>query len=114
MKCWDGWITSWNKDCWEKYQQAEICSHSHSREWSWTKKPLDKGERVKEESEEAGLKSTLKIKIMASDPISSWQIEGGKLEAVTDFIFLDSKIKSLWIVTAAMRLKDVCSLEGNM
>ena len=50
---------------------------------------------MKEESEEAGLKSTLKIKIMASGPISSWQIEGEKLEAVTDFIFLDSKIDSL-------------------
>ena len=49
---------------------------------------------MKEESEEAGLKS-LKIKIMASGPISSWQIEGEKLEAVTDFIFLDSKIESL-------------------
>ena len=47
---------------------------------------------MKEESEEAGLKSTLKIKIMASGHISSWQIEGEKLEAVTDFIFLGSKI----------------------
>ena len=49
--------------------------------------------RVKEESERAGLKlSPQKMKIMASGPITSWQIEGGKVEAVTDFIFLVSKI----------------------
>ena len=49
--------------------------------------------RVKEESEKAGLKLNIqKTKIMASSPITSWQIEGGKVEAVTDFIFLGSKI----------------------
>ena len=49
--------------------------------------------RVKEESEKSGLKlSTQKTKIMASGPITSWQIDGGKVEAVTDFIFLGSKI----------------------
>ena len=49
--------------------------------------------RVKEESEKAGLKLSIqKTKIMASGPINSWQIEGKKIEAVTDFIFLDSKI----------------------
>ena len=49
--------------------------------------------RVKEESEKAGLKlNTQKTKIMASSPITSWQTEGEKVEAVTDFIFLDSKI----------------------
>ena len=49
--------------------------------------------RVKEESEKAGLKLNIqKAKIMASGPITSWEIEGGKVEAVTDFIFLDSKI----------------------
>ena len=49
--------------------------------------------RVKEESETAGLKINIqKIKIMASSPITSWKIEGGKVEAVTDFIFLGSKI----------------------
>ena len=52
--------------------------------------------RVKEDSEKAGLKLNIKkIKTMASGPMTSWQIEGEKLEAVTDFIFLDSKIKSL-------------------
>ena len=49
--------------------------------------------RVKEESEKAGLKlNTQKTKIMASGPITSWQIEGEKVETVTDFIFLGSKI----------------------
>ena len=49
--------------------------------------------RVKEESEKAGLKLNIqKTKIMASGPIISWQIEGGKVETVTDFLFLDSKI----------------------
>ena len=49
--------------------------------------------RVKEEIEKSGLKlSTQKTKIMASGPITSWQIDGGKVEAVTDFIFLGSKI----------------------
>ena len=49
--------------------------------------------RVKEESEKAGLKFNIqKTKIMASSPITSWQIKGAKVEAVTDFIFLGSKI----------------------
>ena len=48
--------------------------------------------RVKEESEKSGLKNIQKTKFMASSPITSWQIEGEKLEALTDFIFLGSKI----------------------
>ena len=49
--------------------------------------------RVKEENEKAGLKLNIqKIKIMASSPIASWQIDGGKMETVRDFIFLGSKI----------------------
>ena len=56
------------------------------------KEPLD-AEREKEESKKAGLKLNIqKTKIMASSPITSWRTEGGKLEAVTDFIFLGSKI----------------------
>ena len=55
-----------------------------------TKDPLDEG---KEESEKAGLKLNIqKTKIMAASPITSWQIEGEKVEIVTDFIFLSSKI----------------------
>ena len=64
---------------------------------------------VKEENEKAGLKlNTPKTKIIASSPITSWQIDGDKVESVTDFIFLGSKI------TAAMKLKDACSLEVKL
>ena len=66
--------------------------------------------RVKEESEKAGLKLDIqKTKIMASSPITSWQIDGETIETVTDFIFLGSKITA--DVTAAMKLKDACSLQ---
>ena len=65
--------------------------------------------KVKEESEKVGLKCNIqKTKIMASSPITSWQIEGEEVEAVTHFISLGSKI------TAAMKLKDTCSLEGKL
>ena len=52
------------------------------------------------------------MKIMASGPITSWQIDGEKVEAVTDFLFLGSK--SLWTVTAAMKFKDTCTLGGKL
>ena len=66
--------------------------------------------KVKEESEKAGIKLTiLKMNIMVSSPITSWQIVG---ETVTDFILGSSKL--LQIVTAAMKLKDVFSLEGKL
>ena len=69
--------------------------------------------KVKEKSEKAGLKLNIwKTKIMASGPITSWQIEGGKVKVVIDFIFLGSKITVM--VTEAMNLKDVCSLEGKV
>ena len=69
--------------------------------------------RVKDESKRADLKLSIqKTKIIASGPITSWQIDGGKAEAVTDFVFLE--LKSLLMVTAAMKLKDTCSLEENL
>ena len=69
--------------------------------------------RVKEESGKAGLKLSIqKTKIMASSPNTSWQIEWEKVEALRDFIFLGSK--ALWTVTAAMKWKDACSLEGKL
>ena len=61
---------------------------------------------------QAGLKLNIqKTKIMASSPITSWQIDGGKVKTVTDFIFLDFKSTA---VTAAMKLKDACSLEEKL
>ena len=65
--------------------------------------------KVKEESGKVGLKLNIqKTKIMASGPITSWQIDGQKMETVTDFIFFGSE--SLWMLIAAMKLKDACSL----
>ena len=67
--------------------------------------------RVKVESEKAGLKLNIqKTKIMPCSPITSWQINGVKVETVTDFIF-SCPPKSLQMVTIAMKLKDTCSLE---
>ena len=69
--------------------------------------------KVKEESEKAGLKLNIqKTKIMASSPITSWQIDGETMETVTDFNFWAPK--SLQMVTAAMKLKDAYSLEGKL
>ena len=65
--------------------------------------------KVKEVSEKVGLKVNIQeTKIMASGPITSWQIDGEAVETVTDFIFLGSQI------TATMKLKDICSLEEKL
>ena len=69
--------------------------------------------KVKEESEKVGLKVNIqKIKITASSPIPSWQIDGETVATVADFIFLGSKITADVITT--MKLKDTCSLEGKL
>ena len=92
VKAQAGWSRSWNQDCLEKYQQIQICRwyHPNGRKRKGTKEPLDEGER-------GAWKSWLKTqhsktKIMASSPITSWQIDGEKVETVSDFIFLGSKI----------------------
>ena len=69
--------------------------------------------RVKEECEKIGLKLNIqKTKIMASSPITSWQIDGETVETVKNFIF--GAPKSLQMVIAAMKLKDTCSLEEKL
>ena len=71
-----------------KYQSPQICRwhHPYGRKWRRTKEPLD-------ESEKVGLKLNIKkLKITASGPITSWQIDGETVETVSDFIFLGSKI----------------------
>ena len=69
---------------------------------------------VKEESEKVGLKLNIqKAKIMASSPITSWEIDGETVETVTDY-FLKGAPKSLQMVTAAMKLKDAYSLEEKL
>ena len=70
--------------------------------------------KVKQESEKVGLKHNIqKTKIMASSPITSWQTDGETVETVTEFI-LGGGPKSLQTVTAAMKLKDTCSLEEKL
>ena len=68
--------------------------------------------KVKEESEKVGLKLNIQKTMMASSPITSWQMDRETVEAVTDFIF--GAPKSLQMVTAAMKLKDAYSLEGKL
>ena len=69
--------------------------------------------KVKEESEKVGLKLNIqKTKIMASGPITSWEIDGETVETVADFIFWASK--SPWMLSAAMKLKDAYSLEEKL
>ena len=69
--------------------------------------------KVKEESEKVDLKLNIqKTEIMASGPLTSWQIDGETVETVADFIFLGSK--SLQMVIAAMKLKDAYSLERKL
>ena len=75
-----------------------------------TKEALDE---VKEESEKVGFTlSVQKTKIMASSPITSWQIDGERIDTMRDFILVTPKL--LQMVTAAMKLKDTCSLEENL
>ena len=70
--------------------------------------------KVKEESEKVGLKLNIqKTKIVASGPITSWQIDGETVETVADFIWGGAP-KSLQMVTIATKLKDACSLEGKL
>ena len=69
--------------------------------------------KVKGENEKVSLKLNIqKTKIMASGPITSWQIDRDTIEAVRDFIFLDSRV--IQMVTAAMKLTDACSLEEKL
>ena len=68
--------------------------------------------KVKEESEKVDLKLNIqKTKIMASGPITSWETDGETVEAVSDFFWVP---KSLWMVIAAMKLRDTYSLEGKL
>ena len=70
--------------------------------------------KVKWESEKVGLKlNILKTKVMASGPITSWEMDGETVETVSDFLFWGAP-KSLQMVTAAMKLKDAYSLEGKL
>ena len=81
----------------------------YGRKQRGTKEPPDE---IEKEREKSGLKLNIqKAKIMAPGPITSWQIDGETVETVTDFIFLAPKSQQM--VTAAMKLKDACSLEES-
>ena len=71
--------------------------------------------KVKEESEKVGVKLNIqKIKIVASGPITSWQIDGETMETVSDFVFFGGAPNSLQMVITTMKLKDAYSLEGKL
>ena len=85
-------------------------NHCNGRKWRRTKEPLDEGER---EEWKAGFKlDNQKTNIIVPGTITSWQIEGEKLETVTDFILLDSKITEDG--DCSQEIKDACSLEGEI
>ena len=111
-------MLGWMKHKLESRVQGEISITSDMqmtsplRQKAKSKEPLVK---VKEETEKAGLKLNIqKSKIMASGPITSWQIDGETMEMVTNFIWGGRAPKSLQMVTAAMKLKDACSLEEKL
>ena len=85
-----GWNTIWNQDCLGKYQSLQISRwhHPYGRKWR-TKEPLDE----REESEKVGLELNIqKTKIIASGPITSWEIDGETVETMSNFIFGGSQI----------------------
>ena len=107
-KCWTGWSTSWNQGCCDKYKKSQIIRwhYTYGRKWRRTKESLD-------ESERREWKSWLKTQhsenmIMASGPITSWQIDGETVETVT--ALLSWAPKPLQMVTVAMKLKEAYSL----
>ena len=92
MKCQAGWSTGWNQDCQEKHNNLKYADDTTLMAESKEEiKHLLK--KVKKKSEKAGLKLSIqKTKIMASSPITSWQIAGETMETVTDFFFLGSRV----------------------
>ena len=107
-----GWSKSWNQDC-----QGNINNLRYADDTTLVAKSEEDLQsflmKVKEESENAGLKLSIpKPKIMASGPITSWQRDGETMETVRDLFW--GAPKSLHMVTAAMKLKDACSLEEKL
>ena len=89
--------TSWNQDCWEKYQQPQICNADDTTFMAESEEELKSLLKMKEESEKVGLKLNIqKTKIMASGPITSWEIDRETVETVSDFIFWGSKNHHRW------------------
>ena len=92
MKCWAGWITSWNQDAGRNINNLRYADDTTLMVES-EEEPKSLLIKAREESKKAGLKLNVqKTKIMASSPITLWQIEEEKMEIVTDYILLGSKI----------------------
>ena len=113
LKCWTGWITSWNQDFREKYQQPQICRwhHFNDRKWRGTKEPLNESERGEWKSwlktqhakhQDHGIQSPHFMANRWGNNWKQWQT------------FFSWAPKSLQMVTAAMKLKDTCSLEKKL
>ena len=111
MKCQTGWSTSWNHIAGRNIYNLRYADYTTLMAES--KEELKSlFMKVKEESEKVGLKPNIQnTKIMASGPITSWQIDGETVETVRDFI--SCAPKSLQLVTAAIKLKDAYSLEES-
>ena len=111
MKCQVGWSTRWIKIARKNINNLRYADETTLITESEELKCLLI--KVKEESEKVGLKLNIKkMKIMASGPITSWEVDGETVETVSDFIFWAPK--SLQMVTAAMKLKDAYSLEEKL
>ena len=114
MKCWTGWSTSWNQDCWEKYQLPQTCRylrhlihHHYGTKWRGTKEHLV---TVKEESEKVGLKlNTWKMKIMASGPITSWQIGKQWKQRQTLFSWAPKSLQMVTVCVCAQSYPTLCN-----
>ena len=111
MKCQDGWSTAGIKIAGENISNLRYADDTTLMAESEELKSLLM--KVKEEGDKVGLKLNIqKTKIMASGPITSWQIDGETVETMADFILGGSKITAM--VNAAMKLKDTYSLEGKL
>ena len=119
-KCWSGWSTSWNQDCQEKKKKIARRNISNLRYADDTTLIVESEEelkrllrKVKEESKKAGLKLNIhKTNIMASSPITSWHTDVKQWKQWQ--ILFSWAPKSLWTVTAAIKLKDAYSLEEKL
>ena len=109
VKCWAGGSTSWNQDC----HTNNLRYANDTTLMAESKELKSLLMKVKEENEKVDLRLNIqKTKIMTSGPITSWKIDGETMETVR-FYFWGAP-KSLQMVTAAMKLKDACSLEGKL
>ena len=111
MKCQAGWITNWNQDCQEKYQQPQIGRWHHPNGRKQTKEPLHEGERRE-------WKSCLKTQHQKNQDYGIWShhfmANSWEKNGNSDRSFFPWAPKSLWMVTAAIKSNDACFLEEKL